>query len=159
MRKTFCQIYEIVTIIIIASDRMFSPLYGESGTASGSPGFRRNRADRHQPGCAFPSTRREKITRTAPPERSTLKERVLRAFGDNDRYYPHLSNLFSRNFIYDLRRLRFVKHSRLYNVRIQLRTCCSFLQMQHPILDLLRPALVPELGTDIAAGTAGDIEL
>ena len=31
--------------------------------------------------------------------------------------------------------------------------------MQHPILDLLRPALVPELGADIAAGAAGNIQL
>ena len=31
--------------------------------------------------------------------------------------------------------------------------------MQHPILDLLRPALVPELGADITAGAAGNVQL
>ena len=31
--------------------------------------------------------------------------------------------------------------------------------MQHPILDLLCPALVPELGADIAAGAAGNVQL
>ena len=31
--------------------------------------------------------------------------------------------------------------------------------MQHALLDLLRAALVPELGADVAAGTAGDVEL
>ena len=48
--------------------------HGESGTVSGSHGFRRNRADRpFRTGRKFPATRREKITRTAPPERSTLQ--------------------------------------------------------------------------------------
>ena len=31
--------------------------------------------------------------------------------------------------------------------------------MQHPILDLLCPALVPELGADITAGAAGNVQL
>ena len=31
--------------------------------------------------------------------------------------------------------------------------------MQHSILDLCRPALVPELGADIAAGAAGNVQL
>ena len=31
--------------------------------------------------------------------------------------------------------------------------------MQHALLDLLRAALVPELGADVAAGTAGDVHL
>ena len=31
--------------------------------------------------------------------------------------------------------------------------------MQHAILDLLRAALVPELGADITAGAAGDVQL
>ena len=31
--------------------------------------------------------------------------------------------------------------------------------MQHAVLDLLRAALVPELGADVAAGTAGNVEL
>ena len=34
-----------------------------------------------------------------------------------------------------------------------------FLQMQHAVLDLLRAALVPELGADITAGAAGDVQL
>ena len=33
------------------------------------------------------------------------------------------------------------------------------LQMQHSILDLCRPALVPELGADITAGAAGNVQL
>ena len=35
----------------------------------------------------------------------------------------------------------------------------SILQVQHPILDLLGTALVPELGADITAGAAGNIQL
>ena len=31
--------------------------------------------------------------------------------------------------------------------------------MQHAVLDLLRAALVPELGADITAGAAGDVQL
>ena len=31
--------------------------------------------------------------------------------------------------------------------------------MQHAILDLLRAALVPELGADITAGAAGNVQL
>ena len=33
------------------------------------------------------------------------------------------------------------------------------LQMQHAVLDLLRAALIPELGADIAAGAAGNVQL
>ena len=32
---------------------------------------------------------------------------------------------------------------------------CLYLQMQHALFDLLSTALVPELGADVAAGTAG----
>ena len=31
--------------------------------------------------------------------------------------------------------------------------------MQHAVLDLLRAALIPELGADITAGAAGDVQL
>ena len=31
--------------------------------------------------------------------------------------------------------------------------------MQHALFDLLRAALVPELGADVAAGTAGNVHL
>jgi len=34
-----------------------------------------------------------------------------------------------------------------------------FLQMQHAVLDLLRAALIPELGADITAGAAGNVQL
>ena len=33
------------------------------------------------------------------------------------------------------------------------------LQMQHAVLDLLRAALIPELGADIATGAAGNVQL
>lgn len=35
----------------------------------------------------------------------------------------------------------------------------GFLQMQDSLLDLLRPALVPEIGADVAAGASGHIHL
>ena len=33
------------------------------------------------------------------------------------------------------------------------------LQVQDPVLDLLRAALIPELGADVAAGAAGHVHL
>ena len=41
-----------------------------------------------------------------------------------------------------------------FSVRLAYNILFPFLQMQHAVADFLRPSLVPELGSDIAAGTA-----
>lgn len=40
------------------------------------------------------------------------------------------------------------------NQQVVLTEIFRFLQMQHPIPDLLRPSLIPELRADISAGSA-----